>query len=141
MKKLIESSLSPKWSIVRGQSFFFHIFSWFFTNWTHIKMNVELVTNKWVNWELCWLIFLVDDIVENIKFSQGFVKVWRHDQTCSSFSVNVSESICLSGNGISKTSVGFIFRTIPRLGKKQSCISELISVKLYTNVQWWSCNA
>ena len=35
-----------------------------------------------------------------------------------------------------ETSVGFIFINIPRLGKIQSCISELSSVKVYTNVQW-----
>ena len=99
MKKLIESSLSPGWSSVRAQSFF-HIFSWFLIKWTHIKINVKLVANKWVNQALCWLIFLIDAIVENIKFSLGFDKVWRRDQTCSSFSVNVSESLCLFGNGI-----------------------------------------
>ena len=30
---------------------------------------------------------------------------------------------------IKKISVGFIFLTIPKLGKRKSCISELISVK------------
>ena len=34
-----------------------------------------------------------------------------------------------SGMEYKKTSVGFIFLTIPRLGKRQSCIFELISVK------------
>ena len=34
-----------------------------------------------------------------------------------------------SGMEYKKTSVGFIFLTIPRLGKRQCCIFELISVK------------
>ena len=76
---------------------------------------------------------LIDDIVKNIKFSHGIDKVCRHDQKCPSFSVNVSESVCLSRNRIWKKSVGFIFLTIPRLGKRRSCISELISVKVYTS--------
>ena len=60
--------------------------------------------------------------------------------------VLVFPSICLSPYGFlgmeyQKTYVGFIFLTIPRLGKIQSGIFELISVKVYTNVQWWSYNA
>ena len=46
----------------------------------------------------------------------------------------VFPSTCLSVYAFSemeykKTYVGFIFLTIPRLGKRQSCIFELISVK------------
>ena len=88
-----------------------------------------MVTNKCVNGPLCWLIFLMDNIVKNIKFSHGFDKVWGHDQTWSSFSANVSECVCLFRKEYKKTAVGFIFLTIPRLGKRQSCIFELISVK------------
>ena len=40
-----------------------------------------------------------------------------------------------------ETSVSFIFLNIPKLGKRQSCVSEHISVKVYTNVQCLSCNA
>ena len=42
---------------------------------------------------MCWLIFLIDDIVENINLSHGFDKEWRHDQTCSSLTI---PSMCLS---------------------------------------------
>ena len=35
-----------------------------------------------------------------------------------------------------KSVVFFLFQNIPWLGKRQSCISELISVEVYTNVQW-----
>ena len=96
----------------------FHIFSWFSINWTHLKINVKLVTNKWVNWALCWLKFLIDDIVENIKFSHGFDNVWRHDQSCSSFSVNVSEFVCLSRNGILKNIFWFHISVYTQVGEK-----------------------
>ena len=52
----------------------------------------------------------------------------------------VFESTCLSpyafpGMEHQETSVGFTFLTIPRLGKRQFCISEIFSVNAYTNVQ------
>ena len=55
--------------------------------------------------------------------------------------VIVFPTTCLSpfafpGIDYQETSAGFIFLNIPRLGKRQSCVSELISVKVYTNVQW-----
>ena len=42
----------------------------------------------------------------------------------------------LPGMEHQETSGGFIYLNIPRLGKRPSCISELSSVKVCTNIQW-----
>ena len=54
------------------------------------------------------------------------------------FLVFASMSLSLyvfSGMEYQETSVGFMFLNIPKLGKRKSCVSEHISVKVYTNVQ------
>ena len=80
--------------------------------------------------------FLIDDIFESINFLMALIRYG--DMTKH---VLIFPSMCLSlyafpGMEYKNTSVGFIYLTIPRVGKSQSCISELISVKVCTNVQW-----
>ena len=59
------------------------------------------------------------NIIENIKFSHGFDKAWRHDHTCSIFFVNVAESISLSGNGMLKKNISwFHISNYIQAGKK-----------------------
>ena len=65
----------------------------------------------------------------------------RHRDMTKKNPVFASTSLSLyvfPGTEYQETSVGFIFVIKIRLGKRQSCIFELISEKVYTNVQ---CNA
>ena len=64
---------------------------------------------------------MIDYIVENIKFLMALIRYGDMTKNVLVFSVNVSESVCLSGKGIEKKkTVCFIFLNIPRLGKIQS---------------------
>ena len=81
----------------------------------------------------------MDDFVKNMKCSHEFDKMWIHNQMF--FCASMYESKCLFRNGIKKIRVGFIFLTIPRSGKRRSCISELFPENAYTKVCFSSFNA
>ena len=92
MKKLTGSSLYPRQSTVRSHSFLSLSSGGALLTYPHDKISYWFSKNQEI--ELCWLIVLIDDSIQNIKFAHIFDTMKRNYQTFASANVEGILACC-----------------------------------------------